>query len=239
MHTTVAGLEVEVLQRTAGAPTGLVILCHGFGAPGSDLVPLHEALVDRAPELASVRFAFPAAPIELQGWGDARAWWLIDVEAVARLGADPERLREFRRVEPDGLPAARTALRSCVDALVAGSHLDWNQVVLGGFSQGAMITTDLALRAEERCAGLAVLSGTLLTEPVWKEKASRRAGLPVFQAHGRADPILPFGAAESLRDLLKDAGAQVEFHAFNGGHTITAAELDSLAAFLVRTLKKA
>ena len=232
MRTTLAGLDVQVLQRTNQAPTGAVVLCHGFGAGGDDLVPLHDELVARAPRLAGVRFFFPAAPLALDSQGQSRAWWLIDVPTIARLASDPAALREFRRVEPPGMAAARAALLKLVDEAVTGSGLAMNRLVLGGFSQGAMITTDVALRTEETCAGLAVLSGTLLLEDAWKQKAARRPTLPVFQAHGRFDPVLPFGAAENLREVLTGAGLTVEFFPFDGPHTITGGELDALSRFL-------
>ncbi|MGV3621849.1 MAG: phospholipase, partial [Archangium sp.] len=94
MHTELAGLEVEVFQAEEGPPSAAVILCHGFGAPGDDLVGLAPELVKLQPSLKSVRFYFPAAPINLGelGWGDARAWWLIDMAAVQRLQHDPEAL---------------------------------------------------------------------------------------------------------------------------------------------------
>jgi phospholipase/carboxylesterase len=236
MRTTLAGLEVQVLQRTAGAPTGAVVLCHGFGAGGDDLVPLHDELVARAPGLASVRFFFPAAPLALDRGGHSRAWWLIDVPTISRLASDPSALREFRREEPPGMAVARATMLKLVDEAVTGSGLAMNRLVLGGFSQGAMITTDVALRTEEACAGLAVLSGTLLLEDTWKQKAARRTTLPVFQAHGRFDPLLPYGAAEDLRDLLTTAGLTVQFFPFNGPHTITGGELDALSRFLEASL---
>jgi phospholipase/carboxylesterase len=231
MHTTIAGLDAEVLQQQAGAPAAAVVLCHGFGAPGDDLVALHAELLRHAPALGRARFFFPAAPLALP-WGNARAWWPLDVAAIQRLSGDPVALREFRKVEPPGMAAARATLRKFLDEVAVSTGLPVGKIAVGGFSQGAMITTDLALRTEERCAGLAVLSGTLLLEDVWAQKAAARAGFEVFQGHGRQDPLLPFSAAELLRDVLTTAGAKVEFLPFEGGHTITGAELLALARFL-------
>jgi len=111
--------------------------------------------------------------------------------------------------------------------------LPYSHLTLGGFSQGAMIATDVALRLEEPPQGLAILSGTLLLEDTWRAKAKARAGLRVFQAHGRGDPVLSFQAAEALRDLWLDAQAAHEFLPFDGGHTITGEALTRLARFLV------
>lgn len=233
MHSQLAGLDVELQQQAPGAPTAAVILCHGYGAPGDDLVGLASELVRAQPSLANVRFYFPQAPIDL---GFGRAWWPIDMLQVQRLQFDPQALREFRKQEPAGMAAARSALLSLVKQVADGTGLPMNRVVLGGFSQGAMLACDVALRLEEAPAALVELSGTLLTEDVWREKAARRAGLPVFQSHGRFDPILPFQAAEWLRELLTTAGLEVEFVPFDGPHTIGAEAFTRLSAFLARRL---
>lgn len=236
MHSVTAGLDVVTLQLDQRAPpAGVVVLCHGFGAPGTDLVGLAEALSSFEPALAGVRFHFPAAPLSLGalGYGDARAWWMIDFEALEALrGAGPEALRAFRQVEPPGMPAARKALHAAVTALMDGSGLPYSKLVLGGFSQGAMITTDLALRLEEAPAGLAIMSGTLLIEDVWRAKARARAGLQVFQSHGRSDALLPFAAAGWLEALLREAGLEVDFHGFEGGHELPRSVLVALARYL-------
>lgn len=236
MRTTMGGLDVQVVQQKPGTPRGVVVLCHGFGAPGDDLVGLAPALLAQFPTLADVRFVFPAAPISLGqlGWGDARAWWMIDMEQIQRLQHDPAALREFRKVEPAGMADARKAVHAVVQQVADQTGLPMSKVVLGGFSQGAMITTDVALRLEDAPGGLCVLSGTLLLEDVWREKAGKRAGLEVLQSHGRQDPVLPFTAATWLQDLLVQAGARHEFVPFEGGHTIPAEVLRRLGDFLTR-----
>jgi phospholipase/carboxylesterase len=241
MRTRLAGLDVTVFQGTPGPPSAAIILCHGFGAPGDDLVGLAPELVRAAPLLSTARFYFPAAPLELGGFGfgDARAWWMIDIEAIARLQQrDEEALREFRRREPEGLPAARRALHALVQEIANQTGLPFSKLVLGGFSQGAMLATDVALRLEEPPGGLVILSGTLLIEDTWRAKATGRAGLPVFQSHGRADPILSFAAAESLRDLLRAAGLTVEWVPFDGGHTIGAEAVSGLKDFLMQRVTR-
>lgn len=241
MITTMAGLDVQVLQHGQTAPTAAFILCHGFGAPGDDLVPLVQELLAIVPALSAVRFYVPAAPILLgnTGWGEARAWWPIDLPTVARLQAgDPTALRAFSKAEPSGMSAARQALLKLVDEVCTQTQLPRSRVLLGGFSQGAMLATDVALRLEEAPLGLVVLSGTLTSEDAWAPKAKARAGLQVFQTHGRSDPILAFQAATWLRDLLTDAGLKVEFVPFDGGHTIHPDAMVKLAAFIERRVNK-
>lgn len=241
MHTTIAGLGVEVFQASQQPPKAAVILCHGFGAPGDDLVALGPELARRVPALADVRFYFPAGPLSLgdSGWGESRAWWLIDMAAIQKLQhGDEAALRDFRKLEPEGMPAARKAMLALVQEVSNHTGLPFGRIVLGGFSQGAMIATDVALRLEEAPAALCVLSGTLLIEDVWRAKAAARTALPVFQSHGRQDPVLPFAAAEWLRDLFVEAGMQHQFVPFTGGHSIGEDALLKLGDFLSRQVSR-
>jgi phospholipase/carboxylesterase len=233
--TTAGDLQTRVLQTDADRPPSLLTLfCHGYGASGEDLVPFVPELVEREPRLATVRFAFPAGPLSLGNlpWGDSRAWWPLDwadFEAANRMGWEG-----VRNALPEGLPPARRQLQGCVEALLRGSGLGPEQVVLGGFSQGAMLATDLTLHWEHRPAALVVLSGLLLDQKRWRKLAPRRAGLPVVQSHGRQDPVLPFHEGEALHDLLVEAGLAVEWIPFDGPHTVHPDALDHLAALLGR-----
>jgi phospholipase/carboxylesterase len=119
-----------------------------------------------------------------------------------------------------------------LDELSRVTRVPMGRTVLGGFSQGAMLTTDVTLRLEEPPLGLGILSGSLISRPEWSERAPRRAGLLVFQSHGRQDPILPFDVAERLHRLLSDAGLKAEFLPFNGPHAIPMAALTALARWL-------
>lgn len=233
---TFGELDCHVIDPRGGAPRLAVLLCHGFGACGDDLVPVAEALAASRPGIAEqVQFVLPEGPLALgdMGYGTARAWWMLDLQSVAaRRAGDADALRRHRAEMPDGLPAARRLLRTALDALLLRSGLEIGQVVLGGFSQGAMLATDLALRIDEQPAALWALSGTLVAEPEWRRLAPLRAGLPVFQSHGTADPILPYASAEALRDLLREAGLAVEFLSFPGEHTIPEAAIRTLSAQL-------
>jgi phospholipase/carboxylesterase len=241
--TRLGPLEARVVQEdTRARPELAVVLCHGFGASGADLVPLAGELLARAPSLGpKVRFVFPAAPLTLPsfGSGDARAWWPIDFEAaVALRAAGPAGTAQARARVPEGLASARRQLAGCVEAVAQTAGLGLGRIVLGGFSQGAMVTTDLTLRQDEAPAALAILSGTLICEGEWTSRAPRRKGLRVLQSHGRADPLLPFSDAEALWGLLRAAGLTVDFLAFDGPHTIPEEALDRLAALLASLLER-
>jgi len=237
--TTLAQLQCRILQQASTPPELIVVLCHGFGAPGDDLVPLAAEILDRKTSLgAHVRFVFPEAPHSLAhlGMGPGRAWWMIDMSRLmaSQLGTHgPESITELlRREAPEDLATSRKRLLGLVSELATLSKLPLSRIVLGGFSQGAMLATDVTLRLEEAPAALCILSGALINETDWQKRAPLRQGLHVLQAHGRQDPVLPFQTGEALRGLLTQAGLKVDFHPFNGGHTITRDTLERLGTLL-------
>jgi phospholipase/carboxylesterase len=217
-------------DREGGGDGPMLLLMHGFGAPGDDLVPLARQLAV-PPE---VRFCFPAAPHALEAApGGGRAWWQIDMVELQRavMLGDYEALTT--RV-PVGLSEARDAAVGLLAALERDHAAPAERLVLGGFSQGAMLATDVTLRANKPPAALVILSGSLICKHEWLPLMKARAGLPVLQSHGRADPVLSYQLAEQLRDALKSAGALVDFHAFSGGHGIPNSVLDALGPLLAR-----
>ena len=211
----------------------MVVLMHGYGAPAEDLVPLGRQLaVD-----SSVRFAFPAAPLVLEMGlpkdQAGRAWWPIDMAELQRAVMTRDYETLTGRV-PAGLAEARAEVEALLDALETEHGAARNKLVLGGFSQGAMLATDVALRAERPPAALAILSGSLIAKAEWLPLMPARASMPVLQSHGRADPVLSFEIAEQLRLALTQAGVAVEFVAFNGGHGIPNGAVDSLSKLVAR-----
>lgn len=217
-------------------PVLVVILCHGFGAPGTDLVPIAGELIRINADLKDrVRFVFPEGPLSLDEFGmyGGRAWWQLDV-ARFMAAVDSGEFRNLRHETPPGLSAARELLMGLTDKVKHETGLPESRIVLGGFSQGAMLAIDVSLRLAEPPAAVAVFSGSLLCEEEWQELAKKRRGLKVVQSHGRQDPILPYLAAEWLRDMLRDAGLEVDFLAFDGMHTIPLEALDRFADLLGR-----
>lgn len=226
------GLQARVTGGTDGRGGGdgpVVVLLHGFGAPGEDLVPLGQAL--GLPR--EVRFVFPAAPLSLDSVGlfGGRAWWMIDMERL-QLAIMTGRARDLTKESPPELPAAREQVLALLDDVERRLGAPSERVVLGGFSQGAMLSCDVALRSQRPLAGVVLLSGTFLCEDEWRPLMPARRGLRVFQSHGVLDPLLPFELAERLRDALVAAGLELDWVAFRGGHEIPPAVLARLQGFL-------
>lgn len=214
----------------------VVVFLHGFGAPGTDLVPLGR--VFEGPP--GTRYVFLEAPVELPTpFGVGRAWWMIDVfrfqEAVAR-----GTLNALEREEPAGLAEARQQLSAALDVIEAELKPPAGGLVLGGFSQGSMLALDLALSEPKRAlAGLVLWSSTLLARDRWQREAAGRKGLPVLQSHGTRDPVLPFVQAQRLRGLLEDQGLDVRWVPFDGQHEIPPPVLQATQVFLREITKPA
>jgi phospholipase/carboxylesterase len=229
------GLNVRITGGTDGQGGGrgpLVVLLHGFGAPGNDLVPLAAAL--NVP--TGTRCVFPEGPLSLSfGPGDARAWWLID---MARMTADQAagRERDLSQDIPKGLAPARETMLAFLKEVEHTFDADPRKTILGGFSQGAMLSCDVMLHSDRPYAGLVQLSSNVLAQPLWVPLMPKRKGLPVFQSHGTQDQILPYVGAERLRDTLTHAGLSVAWHSFRGGHEIPRSVLQRLGPFITKAV---
>jgi phospholipase/carboxylesterase len=233
MIRRLGSLEARVLEPLS-AVRQAVVLCHGFGAPADNLVWMGEEL-RRDPALAaSTAFVFPAAPLALDSVGlrGSRAWWLFDFLRMAQEGVAGA-LALLRREMPEGLGPARRQMLALLDQVCRQWSLSSDRLVLGGFSQGAMLATDVALRMEEPPRALCVFSGTLICEQEWSRRAPTRRGLRVLQTHGRRDPLLPFAGALALREVLAAAGLSVDFHPFDGAHTVGEVGLRELRRLLL------
>lgn len=200
----------------------LVIICHGFGAAGDDLVPVAGEIFRVAESnLPNVRFVFPAAPIQLDasGYYDSRAWWPIDMIKLQQMMERGE-YRDLRKDQPELLAERNAELVATMQQAMQSAAVDHSKVILGGFSQGSMLATEVAISLPEMIGGLVVWSGTLLCEDQWRQNAANKKGLKVKQTHGKIDPILPLQGAELLRDMLLEFEANIQFAEFEGPHTI-------------------
>lgn len=236
------GLVARVLDALPNgkSPELAVVLCHGFGAGGDDLVPIGQLLLQEHEALAAcARFYFPAAPLDLaeHGMPGARAWWMIDMAELQLAKMEGVERRPMRTQCPEGLPQARVAMMEVLGEVQRQTGLGPARTVLGGFSQGAMLATDVAMHLDSRVAGLVAWSGTLLNETEWRRLGPRHAGMRAVQSHGRQDPLLSFAWAEQLRDTLGEIGMTVEFLPFAGGHTISQQALDRATALMLDCCK--
>ena len=218
-------IEIE----TAPSPSASIIVLHGLGADGNDFVPIASELDLAA--VGPVRFVFPhgpTRPVTVNSGYVMRAWYDI-------LGASFE-LRDTTREDEAGLRESQ----ALVEALIANERargIAANRIVLAGFSQGCAMAFLTGLRHPERLAGLLGMSGYLpLADKLAAERHAANAEVPIFQAHGTQDPVIPIARAVASRDALAALGYEVEWHAYPMPHSVCGPEIVDMNRWLVRVL---
>ncbi len=221
-RTRIESLDCIVVDG-GPAPRIAVVICHGYGANYEDLAPLAgewmRVLGDRADQF---RFVFPDAPHSLAeiGMPDGRAWWPINMMQMAAL-IQTSQFDQLHDHEPFGIDKVREMLCKTVNTVTKDLDGDSTPLVLGGFSQGAMLALDCALRGPIDPPNVLIqFSGTVVCRPQWEAAIGRLANTYVFQSHGTVDPILPYASAIALHEIFVAGGIANEFHSFVGPHTI-------------------
>jgi phospholipase/carboxylesterase len=206
----------HLIRPSAGQPEGLLVLLHGRGADERDLFPLLD-LLDPSRRMLGVT---PRGPLNLSPGG---AHWY----AVHEIGyPDPATFMEtFARVS------------SWLDGVVASADTPFARVVIGGFSQGAVMTYALGLGAgRPRPAGLIALSGFVPSVPGFTLDLA--GPLPrVVIGHGALDPVISVEWSRRARALLDEAGGDVTYgESPQMAHSIDPTFLRELPAWLSDTL---
>ena len=114
--------------------------------------------------VGKIAYFFPEAPLELGGYGFAgRAWWMVDVERFQRAAGNPREMAALRAEIPPGMAESSRLLQGCLQEAERQTGVPISRTVLGGFSQGSMVATDVALAAAGRRRPVCAFSrGTLL-----------------------------------------------------------------------------
>jgi phospholipase/carboxylesterase len=210
-----------------------LVLLHGFGVPGSDLSWLGRQLVDQETARGrAFQVVLPAGPLELQPGSEStgRLWFPIDMGAFqfALLERNWEKLAQYC---PEGLGTASDALEQALDAL-AEQGVSRSALILGGFSQGALVAANTAFGNAAPPRGLVLLSAMMLCEKKWFPRLQKHAGLPVFQMHSPRDPVVPFELGARLASAMNEAGLQVTSFEAPPGHFVPASAAEELGAWL-------
>ncbi len=198
-----------------------VILFHGYGADASDLASLAEQFDFEQP----CNWLFPNGHLSVPiGPGlTGRAWWNI---RMSDLSGDWTELRP-----PDMDSAVEKAFK-----MMSSMKFAWKDVILGGFSQGAMLATEIFLKAPEMPAGLICLSGTLLSKAQWSNLVVSRKGASVLLTHGEADQMLPHKGSVHLQKFFEDNGIKTQFVSFRGGHEIPMQVIQKMKSYISERL---
>ncbi len=204
------------LAPARGPASHLVVLCHGYGADGNDLISL-------APHwqrlLPTVAFVAPNAPQHCDA-GQGYQWF-----PIPRL--DPRAMRQ-------GVEGAAATLDAFLDAELARLGLPGERLALVGFSQGTMLSLHVGLRRKAAPAAIIGYSG-LLADP---EIHPLQDGSPVLLVHGDADPLIPVDYLFVSAAALGRAGLPVQWHVSPGTpHAIDGAGLVLGGSFLALALR--
>ncbi len=206
------------LPPARGAATHLVVLCHGYGADGNDLIGLAPYWQKLLPTAA---FVAPNAPERCPG-SPGYQWF-----PISRL--DPgEMQRGVTRVGP--------VLDAFVDTELARHQLSADRLALVGFSQGTMMSLHVGLGRAAKPAAIVGFSGMFAAAE--SPPALGADAPPILLVHGDADPMIPIEALFVSVGALGRAGAAVQWHVSSGiGHSIDEQGLALGGSFLAMALR--
>lgn len=211
--------------ETGDNPEAAVIWLHGLGASGDDFPPIVPHL--GLSEDHGVRFVFPhapAIPVSLNMGMVMPAWYDIN-----DLDLD-------NRADEDGVRKSEAHVK----ALIARENergIPSEKIILAGFSQGGAVAAHTALRFGEKLGGLIVLSTYLVCAASFDEERTEiNQSIPIFQAHGKQDPMVPFAQGQKLEQRMKNAEYEVEFNAYNMQHEVVMEEIQAIGRFIHKCL---
>ncbi len=205
--------NIQYIEHVSDTSKPYVILFHGFGADMNDLESLKDVL---NPDGQQLNWIFPNGVFSVPvGPGfTGRAWWPLQLSKL------PD---DWTNYSPPEMPDLTTKIFKFIDSL----NVPWNQIILGGFSQGAMFATEIYFQATEKPLGLMSLSGSLIRKDVWLEKCLARKNEKIFLSHGEQDQVLPSGGTQKLIQILKKTRIKYRFCFVSGRSRNTNASLSS------------
>ena len=203
-----------ITRGGAGPPT--VVLLHGYGSRAEDWLQFEENW--QLP--AGTRRVYPQAP--WRGLGSRRGWWWLRLESYMPEGGGTA---DMSKSSPGGIKVASRLVRNLI-------RHEKQPVILGGFSQGAMTSAEIAFQTDQELAGLVLLSGTTVDEEAWAERFASLRHVPIFIAHGRSDGVLSFDIMDRFQARLKASGLKVTWYPFHGGHEIPDTVVREVSAFV-------
>ena len=204
------------VRPAAGEPAGALVLMNGRGTSEQDLAPLLDVF---DPDRRLVGLA-PRGPLSLPPGG--RHWY-----DVRRIGFP----------DPDTFHATFARLSDWLDATLGEHEVPLDRTILGGFSQGTVMSYALGLgRGRPAPAGILAMSGFMPTVDGFELDLDDRTGFPVAIAHGELDQIIGVQWGREARDRLTAAGADVLYRESPVPHTLDPRELPTFTEWVRKTL---
>jgi len=221
-----------IVLQTGKQPKHSIIWLHGLGADGHDFVPV----VDELKLSAAVRYIFPHAPmrpITINGGFVMRAWYDITQMAPSSgLRADSDAHQDVAGIRASQVYIEELVAREVSQGIAPGN------IFLAGFSQGGAIVLHTALRQNTPIGGVLALSTYLpLSDSAAIEMILATTATPIFMAHGRNDPVIPYSLGISSKEKLLAFGYSVKWHEYPMQHSICNAELQDIQYWLEERIK--
>ncbi|MES2493010.1 MAG: dienelactone hydrolase family protein [Pseudomonadota bacterium] len=204
--------------KSGGKPRQIVLLLHGFGSSGSDMISLAPSWQQHMPEAL---FLAPHAP-QRCGMVAGYQWWALSDLLPAALAR--------------GAASAAPVIDSFIDRKLDQYGLGEGELAIVGFSQGAMMALHVGLRRKRVISAIVGYSGMLAGAPQLKHEITARP--PVLLVHGTHDPVVPVAAVHDAERALKLLDVDVTTHVSSGvGHSVDPVGLRLGCEFVVRALR--
>lgn len=198
-----------------------VIWLHGLGADGNDFAPIVPEL--HLPSKLNIKFTFPHAPVmpvTINNGYEMRAWFDIHHPDVST------------KIDLAGIDKSVQAINDLIQHEL-NNGIEAANIMLAGFSQGAVIAMVTGMLYPQRLGGVIALSGLLPHAATIAEQAPAAShGLPMFIAHGTEDNIVPFAFGEQAYTEIAGAGYPVEWHAYPMAHSVCREEISDISQWI-------
>jgi phospholipase/carboxylesterase len=208
----------EYPLRRKALPKYLMILLHGYGSNGEDLISLAPDFAEAIPDM---HFVSPDAPFKFEGGFTGYQWYSL-------MDRSTEKMQE-------GADHALPILNNFIDTQLERFQLDESKLFLCGFSQGAMMAIYSGLKRATPCAGVLSFSGYVLDNNFEPEIKARPE---IFLSHGQQDRIVLLNTFTKTKERLEDFHIPITSHVSPSlAHGIDFSCIDAAKKFLVKMFK--
>lgn len=220
--------DSPIIIETQSDVSVSIIWLHGLGADGHDFESIVPQL--QLPDDPGIRFIFPHAPfrpVTINGGMMMRAWYDI-APGSAHFTDNTDHILE------SSVQVQSLILTEQKKGITPG------HIILAGFSQGGAIALYTGLVLDAPLAGIMVLSAYLpMADSLSEWMIPKNRIVPVFQAHGRQDDVVPMALGEAARDRLQSSGMDVTWHSYAMAHSICPQEISDLSTWLKKVINRA
>jgi len=198
-----------------------IIWLHGLGADGHDFEPIVKEL--HLPLDNGIRFIFPHAPmmpVTVNQGMTMRAWFDIYEFSISA------------KIDEAGIAKSVNQLKDLI-AKEEARGIPASNIILAGFSQGAVIALSTGLCYEKPIAGILALSGYLPhAKQLFQHASLENQSIPIFIGHGSMDTVVPYALGKTTYANLKQAGFNADWHSYAMAHSVCSEEVGDIAKWL-------